>query len=89
MPLYLVQMLKITLSLQNTFYEKQFPTRGKNDDQCKQFAKVDSGKMIVSEIEKLNDLLDKQSQVYHKQTDYGNNKEKQSEYDISFEKLRK
>jgi len=74
--------------LQNKFYEKQFPTRGKNDDQSKQFAKVDSGKMIVSEIEKLNDLLEKQSQVYHEQTDYGHNKEKQSKYDLSFEKLR-
>jgi len=74
--------------LQNKFYEKQFPTRGKNDDQRKQFAKVDSGKMIVSEIEKLNDLLEQQSQVYHEQTDYGHNIKKQSEYDLLFKKLR-
>ena len=74
--------------LQNKFYEKQFPTRGKNEDQSKQFAKVDSGKMIVIEIEKLDDLLKQQSQVYHEQTSFGQNKEKQSEYDLLFDKLR-
>ena len=44
--------------------------------------------MIVSEIEKLNDLLEQKSQVYHEQTNYGHNKEKQSEYDVLFKKLR-
>ena len=75
-------------TLQNTFYEKQFETRGKNDDQRKQFAKVDSGKMIVSEITKLEELFEEQSQEYHEITSFGQNKEKQSEYNLIFDKLR-
>ena len=75
-------------NLQNNFYEKQFATRGKNDDQRKQFAKIDSGKMIVSEVKKLDELFEQQSQEYHKMTCFGQNIEKQSEYDLIFDKLR-
>ena len=75
-------------NLQNNFYEKQFATRGKNDDQRKQFAKIDSGKMIVSEITKLEELFEEQSQEYHEITSFGQNKEKQSEYNLIFDKLR-
>jgi len=75
-------------NLQNNFYEKQFATRGKNDDQRKQFAKIDSGKMIVSEVKKLDELFEQQSQEYHEMTDFGQNIEKQSEYDLIFDRLR-
>jgi len=75
-------------NLQNIFYEQPCPTRGKNDDQRKQFAKEDSGKMIISEIKKLEELLEQQSKKYHEETSFGQNKEKQSEYDLKFEKLR-
>jgi len=75
-------------NLQDNFYQKQFPTRGQNEDQRKQFAKIDSGKMILSEVEKLEKLLEHQSQDYHEKTNYGQNKEKQSEFDVSFSKLR-
>jgi hypothetical protein len=74
--------------LQYKFYNKPFPTRGHNDDQRKQFAKEDSGKMIVNEIEKLEQLLDIRRQKYNKETDFGQNKEKQLEYNLIFDKLR-
>ncbi len=74
--------------LQKRFYEKEFPTRGKNEDQSKQFAKVDSGKMIVMEIEKLEETLSQKRQEYDEQTSFGKNLEKQLEYNSLFDKLR-
>jgi len=75
-------------NLQNKFYEKQFPTRGKNEEQRKQYAKEDSGKMIADEIEKLEQIFSQRRQEYDNQTDFGNNLEKQSEYNLTFDKLR-
>ncbi len=74
--------------LRNIFYEKQFPTRGKNGDQKKQFAKEDSGKMIAIEIEKLEQMLSKRRKEYDDETDFGKNSEKQLEYDDLFAKLK-
>ena len=74
--------------IQNNFYGKRFPTRGQNEEQRKQYAKEDSGKMIAKEIEKLEQILSKRRQEYDAQTDYGNNLEKQSEYNLMFDKLR-
>lgn len=74
--------------LQNKFYKKEFLTRGKNEDQRKQFAKEDSGKMIASEIELLEKLLDTQRQKYDEDTNFGQNFEKKSEYNLIFNKLR-
>ncbi|MFQ5496544.1 MAG: hypothetical protein ACE5DU_01515 [Nitrosopumilus sp.] len=74
--------------LQNTFYGKQFPTRGQNQEQRKQFAKEDSGKMIAVEVEKLEQLLDKRREEYDVETEFGQNSKKQAEYDLIFEKLR-
>lgn len=75
-------------ALQNVFYKKQFPTRGKNEQQQKQFAKEDSGKMIALEVEKLEKIYEKKRQEYVEQTNFGQNREKQLEYDLMFEKLR-
>ena len=75
-------------NLQNKFFEKQFPTRGKNEEQQKQFAKEDSGKMIADEVEKIEEIFSQRRQEYDKQTNFGQNFEKQSEYDLTFEKLR-
>ena len=33
--------------IQNEFYKKKFPTRGQNEEQRKQFAREDSGKLIT------------------------------------------
>lgn len=75
-------------NLQNTFYGKRFPTRGQNEEQQKQFAKEDSGKMISKEVEKLEKILDKQREEYDTQTEFGQNTQKQSEYNLMFGKLR-
>jgi len=74
--------------LKNKFYEKQFPTRGKNEEQRKQFAKHDSGKMIAEEVEKLEELLSKRRQEYDEQTNFGQNLEKQLEYNSAFDRLK-
>lgn len=75
-------------NLENNFYKKQFPTRGQNEEQRKQFAKEDSGKMIAKEIEKLTQLLSQRRQEYDHRTNFGQNLEKQSEYNLKFDKLR-
>ena len=74
--------------LQNNFHEKQFSTRGKNEEQRKQFAKEDSGKMIAKEVEKLEEILSQRRKEYDEQTSFGQNLEKQSEYNSTFDKLR-
>jgi len=74
--------------LQNIFYTKHFPTRGKNEEQQKQFAKEDSGKMIAEGVEKLEQIFDKRRQEYESQTNFGQSIEKQSRYDLMFEQLR-
>ena len=75
------------LNLQAQFYKKHFSTRGQNDEQRKQFAKEDSGKMINQQVEKLQDLFDERSQRYHNETNYGHNIDEQSKYDLIFKKL--
>ena len=86
----LAELIKIENleELQNKFYNLQFPTRGKNDEQRKQFAKVDSGKMISKEIEKLEELLRIRRLQYDEQTNFCQNQEKQIEYDLIFNNLR-
>ena len=74
--------------LQTKFEGKSFPTRGKNEEQRKQFAKEDSGKMIAQEIEQLQQILEKRLQEYDETTDYGHDSEKQSEYALKFEQLK-
>ena len=59
--------------LQNIFYGKKFPTRGQNEEQRKQFAKEDSGKMIFREVEKLEQLLEKRRHDYDEETNFGQN----------------
>lgn len=74
--------------LKNKFYEKQFPTRGKNEDQRKQLAKEDSGKMIAAEVERLEVILSQRRHEYDEQTNFGQNLDKQLEYNSIFDKLR-
>ena len=75
-------------NLHDRFYGKHFPTRGQNEDQQKQFAKEDSGRMIAMEVEKLETILEKRREEYDAQTEFGQNAEKQLKYDLIFEKLR-
>ena len=74
--------------LQEKFYSKYFPTRGKNEEQRKQFAKEDSGKMINIEVEKLQQLYEEKSLAYHNETNYGLNVKRQSEYDLTLRQFR-
>jgi hypothetical protein len=74
--------------LQNAFYGKHFPTRGQNEEQQKQFAKEDSGRMIAEEIEKLEQMLEQRRQEYDTMTAFGHNLEKQLEFNLEFDKLR-
>lgn len=74
--------------LEGEFYSKHFPTRGKNEEQQKQFAKEDSGKMIAEEVEKLQQLYDEKCLKYQDETQFGHNAEQQSKYDLSFKSLR-
>ena len=74
--------------LRELFYSKPFPTRGQNQEQRKQFAKEDSGKMIAIEIEKLQNLYDEKCLKYHDDTSFGSNIDEQSKYDLLFKQLK-
>jgi hypothetical protein len=79
----------IVKNIEDKFREKRFPTRGQNEEQRKQFAREDSGLMITKELEKWNEILSEKRQKYVEETEYGQNIEKQKEYDEKFQKLRK
>jgi len=74
--------------LKHKFYEKQFPTRGKNEHQRKQFAREDSGKIIAEEVQKLEVVLSQRRKEYDEETNFGQNLEKQSYYNTIFDKLK-
>ncbi len=78
----------ITQNIEKIFDKKKFPTRGKNEEQRKQFAKEDSGVLIGKELKKWNAFLLEKRNQYAKETQYGENLEKQEEYDKIFQKLR-
>lgn len=69
------------VGFEENFYNKHFPTRGQNEEQRKQFAKEDSGKMINLEVEKLQKLFDEKCLKYDDETNYGQNLDEQSKYD--------
>ena len=74
--------------IKNQLYGKQFPTRGQNEEQRKQFAKEDSTKLVAIEIKKLEDVLSQRRQEYDSATNFGQDTKEQSEYDSVFQKLR-
>lgn len=74
--------------LQTKFYGEQFLTRGQNEEQRKQFAKEDSGKMIAHDIKELQEILSQRQKQYDDETDFGQNKDMQSKYDSLFDGLR-
>ena len=69
------------------FYDKFFDTRGQNEAQQKQFAKVDSGKMISNEVDKLSLILVKKRKEYDVETEYGKNISNQLKYTNIFKSL--
>ena len=74
--------------IQEIFYHRQYPTRGKNEEQRKQFAKEDSGKIINEEIEKLEKILLDRRLEYDKLTNFGEHKEQQQKFNEIFDGLR-
>jgi len=74
--------------IQDIFYNKHFSTRGQNEEQRKQYAKEDSGKMIHLEVEKLQQLFDEKCLKYEADTNHGQNLEAQLKYDLLFKQLK-
>ncbi|MCE2614913.1 MAG: hypothetical protein LVO36_03315 [Nitrosopumilus sp. (ex Thoosa mismalolli)] len=75
------------VKFQDTFYEKQFPTRGQNEEQRKQNAKEDSGIIISQELEKLEQILLQKREEYDTLTNFGNNQSEQQKFNQTFASL--
>ena len=75
--------------LQNKFYGKRYPTRGQNEEQRKQFAKEDSGKMILKEVKTLEEILSQRRKQYDDDTCFGQNIDSQLKYNLLLDKLRR
>ena len=71
------------------FHEKIFPVTGENEEQQRQFARYDSGIMIAKEVERIGDIFSQRRQEYDIQTNFGQDSERQSEYDSVFNSLRR
>ena len=86
---YLAELVKREnmKKFQDLFYNKHFSTRGQNEEQRKQFAKEDSGKMINLEIEKLQQLFDEKCLKYKNDTNHGQNLQAQLNYNVIFKQL--
>ena len=79
-------------NIEKTLYLKlshnQYPTRGKNEAESKQFAKEHSGILIKTELDKLFEYSYlQQAKKYESETEYGENKLKQKQYDERFKSL--
>jgi len=72
---------------EKNFYHKVFDTRGQNEAQRKQFAKLDSGKIISNEVDKLSLILAKKRKEYDTETEYGQNISNQLKYTNIFKNL--
>lgn len=81
--------IDIEEKIQNSFYNKKFLTRGKNEEEQKQFAREDSGMMISKELEKWNQYLSQKREEYGRNTEFGLNLKSQQEYNTKFDELRK
>lgn len=75
-------------NIRNSLYEKRFPTRGKNEEQRKQFAKEDSAFVVEPVIHKLIEIFKKMQLDYDSETEHGCNITAQSKYDKLFASLR-
>ena len=84
-----IVMRKEIDGIRNLLYKKRFPTRGKNEEQRKQFAKNDSALVIEPIIHKLSESLEKMQSDYDSETTYGCDVDAQSKYDDMFAALRR
>ncbi len=74
--------------IRDILYGRRFPVRGGNVDQCKQFAKEDSGLVVNSETDVLENRLDTVRAEYDTETEYGMHAAGQADYDKIFAALR-
>jgi hypothetical protein len=83
--LHKFEMINALKKLENKWYQ----TRGQNEEQRKQFAREDSGMLIATEMIKWDKFLIEKQKQYDFETDFGQLREKQSEYNSMFANLRK
>lgn len=74
--------------VRNNLYRRRFPTRGKNEEQRKQFAKEDSAAIVDLEMKCVRDRLADWRVRYDSDTKYGTDSQEQSKYDALFRVLR-
>ena len=75
-------------SVRDSVYGRKFETRGKNEDQRKQFAKEDSGRIMASKMQDLCEYLGVRHMQYDKDTRCGADCDEQLRYDNMFASLR-
>ena len=78
----------ITEKIKNAFTGKLYHTIGKNDDQCKQYAREHSGRLLYEVLKKHQTHLDEQRSQYDKMTNFGEDEHEQAVYDAQFLNLR-
>ena len=74
--------------IRESLYPGRFATRGQNQEQRKQFAKEDSGRMIAAEVARLQEEYDRRCSEYRQKTGFGLDADAQSKYDAAFAGLR-
>lgn len=73
--------------MRDSLCKKRYSTRGKNEDQRKQFAKEDSARIIEPLVKSLYDEFEKKEAEYDSCTRHGCDAHAQSEYDKTFESM--
>ena len=75
--------------IRRSLYGRRFTTRGKNEDQRKQFAREDSALVVEPVIARLGRVLEEAQSRYDEETLHGERPEPQRRYDAEFASLRK
>jgi len=80
---------KIVQLLQEKLAYKRYPTRGKNEEESKQYARESSEILIRTELDKIcEEVFLVEAKKYVLYTEHGENNSKQEEYDDQFKQLR-
>ena len=86
----LVEMLRksITIKITDALCPKMYPTKGKNEEQQKQYAREYSGMLIAGELAKIQKYVEEKRTEYDVQTDFGQDAKAQSIYDNQFVQIK-
>lgn len=79
----------VTAEIITVINEKRYAVVGKNDEQCKQFARERSALLLANELKKWQTYMEQKRSEYDRQTNFGQNVKVQSDYDTRFYQLRK